>query len=513
MDIIKIGGSKINKPELFSQLINYITNYSSSHNNSAFFIISAFDKNTKDLKKCLELSIDKSINNYISLNKKDTKQKKRVQQILNQIYNFHLNLINNLILSKQSSIFDSKSNEIINELINTLITKFKQSFEIFLDEINETLQNVSYLNLYSAKTLDRVISYGEVFAFNTINYSIELSKILNSNKLVTSVSTNNSNDYISTNYDKINLVSAFDFVTTNDTYNNAFIDEKQTFKKLSRILDNVGYNNVNSNTNLNVISNTISNKEHFTFITQGFIAKSEKNEITTMGMESSNLTAAVICKFFNSKKLNIITDTKGVYNCDPRVFSEFNTLNVLDYNQSIDLSKLGLKLLYKQMLQICKDNDIEITYSSIFEMNNNNIIKTTISNNSITQINCEPVFIVNFNLNKCSFSFDNLTDFENHIKTNTFGHINFFKQDNINLSINYYTYEVSNLINKEEVTLLTIYKFSKINNEFFDDELLKGFIDFIEIDYKNNIVYLIINKIDNTENETYIFDKIKSYFS
>lgn len=507
MDIIKIGGSKINSPELFFRLINYIIDYSTTNNKSAFFIISAFNKNTKDLKKCLELSIDKSINNYFSLEKKETKQKKKVQQILNQIFEFHFNLFNHIVLLNEQLLLESYKDKNLEKKIKSHIRNFELSLEVFLNEINEILQNVSYLNYYSAKTLDKVISYGEICALNTINYSIELYNILTTNNLLKS------------NHNKLNenikFINALDFVTTDDNYSNAKINEKATNKKLNKILTKLGYNHLKSK--------NLLNNQQFTFITQGFIAKSENGEITTMGMESSNFTAAIICKFFNSKKLNIITDTNGIYDSDPRVFTKYNTINNLDYKTAYNLSTLGLKLLHKQMLLVCSENDIEITYSSIFDLNKTNQITTIIhKQNNNNSINIEPIFIVNFNFYRYSFNFNNLTDFNNYIPNNSLEQINFYKKDKINLTISYFTDESNNSIAHEEVILLTIYNFSKINNDFFEDKLLKDLIEFIEIDYKNNITFLIINKvkkesnkndlINNNQDEAFIFDRIKSYF-
>ncbi len=111
------------------------------------------------------------------------------------------------------------------------------------------------------------------------------------------------------------------------------------------------------------------------YITNGFIASDEYGKTTTMGFESSNLTAIVIANQLNASEINVITDFGAIFTADPKKFSNSLPIECISYNEAEYFAKLGMKLLYKDMITLAKQNNISINYSNL-----NGDVKTKITN-------------------------------------------------------------------------------------------------------------------------------------
>lgn len=332
MQIIKIGGSKILNQNTLQSSIQIIKDIQDKQLKS-IIVISAFGKTSKNLKKTLNLAINSSSsgNNIETLSQEN---QKFCQQKLNQIFDFHLKLINYKSSEKLSKLFE---------------------------ELNEIINAVYNLNNYSKKTLDLVLSYGELIALEVLKIEIE--------------------NYYSTqekiNSENITFIDATDFIVTDYNYNNADIDIEATKSKL---------NNLNLNNKV--------------IITQGFIGRDLLGNPTTLGFESSNYTAIVLAELLNIKKLVIYSDTNGVLDSDPRIFTNNSTLTEINYEDAHNLSNLGLKIISEKMILSAEQNNIEIEYKSLFQ-NESNVRYNTPTNytkisQNLNRINC-PVFIVDFN--------------------------------------------------------------------------------------------------------------------
>jgi aspartate kinase len=102
-------------------------------------------------------------------------------------------------------------------------------------------------------------------------------------------------------------------------------------------------------------------------LTQGFIAASENGDTTTMGYESSNLTAALIAREVSAKYIEIWTLPEGIRSSDPLLFDNTQLIKGLSYKQGIELADAGLKLLHKGMLEYAEAEGIELIYRSALD--------------------------------------------------------------------------------------------------------------------------------------------------
>lgn len=104
-------------------------------------------------------------------------------------------------------------------------------------------------------------------------------------------------------------------------------------------------------------------------ITQGFVASDENGEITTMGMESSNLSAALFAESLEAGEFVIYTDVEGVRSCDPKLNSVSKLIPKMNYSEAKFAGLSGLKLIFPAMADILAEGNIECKIASAFAPN------------------------------------------------------------------------------------------------------------------------------------------------
>jgi aspartate kinase len=101
-----------------------------------------------------------------------------------------------------------------------------------------------------------------------------------------------------------------------------------------------------------------------TWVTQGFVASTESGETTTMGRESSNLSASLLASCLDAKSVTIWTDVEGVQTADPMICPSAFTVRHLQYDQARIAASYGLKLLYPTMIDPAELSGIPIRIAS-----------------------------------------------------------------------------------------------------------------------------------------------------
>ncbi|MDD1794162.1 bifunctional aspartate kinase/homoserine dehydrogenase I [Enterovibrio makurazakiensis] len=87
----------------------------------------------------------------------------------------------------------------------------------------------------------------------------------------------------------------------------------------------------------------------------GFTASNEKGELVTLGRNGSDYSAAVLAACARAECCEIWTDVDGVYSCDPRLVPDAKLLKSLSYQEAMELSYFGAKVLHpKTILPIAR---------------------------------------------------------------------------------------------------------------------------------------------------------------
>ncbi len=101
-------------------------------------------------------------------------------------------------------------------------------------------------------------------------------------------------------------------------------------------------------------------KKGYIVIIAGFQGITENGEITTFGRGGSDTTAVAIAASLNADKCDIYTDVDGVFTTDPRITDKAKKIDQISYEEMLELSSLGAKVLHNRCVEIGKKYDIPI---------------------------------------------------------------------------------------------------------------------------------------------------------
>lgn len=82
------------------------------------------------------------------------------------------------------------------------------------------------------------------------------------------------------------------------------------------------------------------------YIIPGFIGGNENNELTTLGRNGSDYSAAVVAYALKADVCEIWTDVSGVYTADPRFVENPHLVENLSYEEAMELSYFGATVLH-----------------------------------------------------------------------------------------------------------------------------------------------------------------------
>jgi len=101
-------------------------------------------------------------------------------------------------------------------------------------------------------------------------------------------------------------------------------------------------------------------QEHQIVLVQGFVGRGQDGSTTTMGRESSNLTATVLGSALGVREIVIWTDVEGIRSADPHLCDHTRLRPELSWSEARIAANVGLKLLYPTMIEPAESHNIPI---------------------------------------------------------------------------------------------------------------------------------------------------------
>jgi len=98
----------------------------------------------------------------------------------------------------------------------------------------------------------------------------------------------------------------------------------------------------------------------------GFQGISKKGDVTTIGRGGSDATAVAVAKIFNADSCEIYTDVDGVYSTDPNKIPVAKKIDKISYDEMLELSSLGAKVMQPSAVQTAMMYDIPLEVRSTF---------------------------------------------------------------------------------------------------------------------------------------------------
>ncbi len=189
------------------------------------------------------------------------------------------------------------------------------------NEIEDTCNGVFLLKELSDRTRDHVISYGELLSSQIVTAKIK--------SLGVPVTWKDSRELIVTNSDFGN--AGVDFASTNSAIS-AFYDPRS----------------------LGLV------------ILPGFISRDKAGNTTTLGRGGSDYTAAIVGAALHASVVEIWTDVSGMMTADPRLVTNARVIDQISYQEAMELSHFGAKVIYPPTLQPLMNLGIPVRIKNTF---------------------------------------------------------------------------------------------------------------------------------------------------
>ncbi|MBA6154973.1 bifunctional aspartate kinase/homoserine dehydrogenase I [Tenacibaculum sp. S7007] len=248
-----------------------------------------------------------------------------------------LALKDNNLIAKPISELEELHFSIIKELIisknqSEVIQEVQQLF----NRLKAIYEGVFLLQELSSKTLAKVASFGE---------RLSSYIIANAAKELLNATHKDSRELIITNNDSLNAQVNF-----NLTYKNCI--------------------------------NYFEDNSFDITILGGFIAADEKGETTTLGRGGSDYSAAIYAAVLGANELQIWTDVSGMYSANPRVVKQAFPITQISYEEAMELSHFGAKVLYPPTIQPVLEKEIPIRIKNTFDPENQGTLISKESTNN-----------------------------------------------------------------------------------------------------------------------------------
>lgn len=106
---------------------------------------------------------------------------------------------------------------------------------------------------------------------------------------------------------------------------------------------------------------------HAITVCAGFIASSVNGNSTTLGRGGSDFTAAIVAGALNAEVLEIWTDVSGMFTANPKIVKQAMAIPHISYEEAMELSHFGAKVLYPPTIQPVLSKGISIVIKNTFE--------------------------------------------------------------------------------------------------------------------------------------------------
>ncbi|MEZ4915792.1 MAG: bifunctional aspartate kinase/homoserine dehydrogenase I [Chitinophagales bacterium] len=211
------------------------------------------------------------------------------------------------------------------DAINTLFawenrTAILSEIIVRLNEINSFLEGIYLLGDLSEKSLAQLSSFGELLSSYILYQYVKQQ-------------TNN----------ETHLLDATVLIKVEGNYLGVKLNQNLSYKNIKK---------------------AIKTGVH---IMPGFICSNEANEICTLGRGGSDYTAAIIAAACSAKVLEIWTDVSGMYTTNPKLVSSAFPIKHISYQEAMELSHFGAKVIYPPTIQPVLDLKIPILIKNTFD--------------------------------------------------------------------------------------------------------------------------------------------------
>ena len=115
-------------------------------------------------------------------------------------------------------------------------------------------------------------------------------------------------------------------------------------------------------------------KTYDVLVMSGFQGISKYNRITTLGRGGSDTSAVAIAAALKAEICEIYTDVEGIYTADPRKVKKAKKISQITYEEILEMSSLGSKVLEPRSVELAMKYDIKVHVRSSFNNKKGTIV-------------------------------------------------------------------------------------------------------------------------------------------
>ena len=109
-------------------------------------------------------------------------------------------------------------------------------------------------------------------------------------------------------------------------------------------------------------------------IVAGFQGINKDGAVTTLGRGGSDLSAVALAGALKADQCEIYSDVDGIYTTDPRIEPNAKKLDTISYDEMLELSSLGAKVLQNRSVELAKKLKVKLYAKSSFSDNEGTLI-------------------------------------------------------------------------------------------------------------------------------------------
>lgn len=109
-------------------------------------------------------------------------------------------------------------------------------------------------------------------------------------------------------------------------------------------------------------------------IVAGFQGINKYGSVTTLGRGGSDLSAVALAGALDADQCEIYSDVDGIYTTDPRIEPKAKKLDTISYDEMLELSSLGAKVLQNRSVELAKKLNVKLYAKSSFSDNEGTLI-------------------------------------------------------------------------------------------------------------------------------------------
>ncbi len=102
-------------------------------------------------------------------------------------------------------------------------------------------------------------------------------------------------------------------------------------------------------------------------VVAGFQGVTKDGRITTLGRGGSDTTAVALAAALKANRCDIYTDVSGVYTSDPRMVPNARKLELISYEEMLEMAALGAKVLHPRSVELAMAWNVPLQVLSSFE--------------------------------------------------------------------------------------------------------------------------------------------------